>query len=250
MSSGQQWDPASYARNARFVAELGESLIEWLAPRAGERVLDLGCGDGALSQRLVALGCRVTGVDASPAFVDAASAAGLDARVMDGQALAFAPEFDAVFSNAALHWMKDPDAVIDGVRRALLPGGRFVAEFGGRGNVASIVDALGTVLARRGIDARSLNPWYFPGPDEYRARLAAGGLDVRRIELFERPTPLPGAIEDWLKTFAGTFLAPLPEPERAGALDELRAALAPALQRDDGSWFADYVRLRVVAFRP
>jgi len=250
VASTQDWDPDAYARNARFVADLGASLFDWLEPRAGERILDLGCGDGVLTRRLADLGCRVTGVDASPAFVEAARAAGLDARVIDGQDLRFADEFDAVFSNAALHWMKRADAVIDGVWRALVPGGRFVAEFGGAGNIAEIVHALEAVLDRRGIKAASLNPWYFPAADEYRARLATRGFDVHRVELFARPTPLPGDITGWLTTFAGAFLSGTHELERAAVLSELRTALAPALQQPDGTWIADYVRLRVVAFKP
>ncbi|MGH7789991.1 MAG: class I SAM-dependent methyltransferase, partial [Candidatus Binatia bacterium] len=146
----QSWDPERYARNARFVAELGAPVVELLAPRAGERVLDLGCGDGALTERLVALGCAVVGVDASPEQIAAARARGLDAHVVPGEGLAFAAEFDAVFSNAALHWMKNADVVIDGVWRALRPGGRFVGECGGAGCVAQIVAALAAALARRG----------------------------------------------------------------------------------------------------
>ncbi|HBZ68323.1 MAG TPA: SAM-dependent methyltransferase, partial [Deltaproteobacteria bacterium] len=183
MSSAQTWDPERYARNARFVSDLGQPVLELLAPQPGERVLDLGCGDGVLTEKLVALGCSVVGVDASRPQVSAARARGLDAHVMDGQALAFEREFDAVFSNAALHWMRDRDAVIRGVGRALRPGGRFVGEFGGHGCVAKIVAAIEATLARRGIDAARLNPWYFPTPDEYAARLAAGGFEVGFIAL-------------------------------------------------------------------
>jgi trans-aconitate methyltransferase len=133
----QHWDPARYQRNAGFVAALGQPVVELLAPRSGERILDLGCGDGALTE-VLARDARVTGVDASAEQVGAARARGLDAHVADGTRLGFAAEFDAVFSNAALHWMRDPDAVIDGVWRVLKPGGRFVGECGGAGNVATV----------------------------------------------------------------------------------------------------------------
>jgi trans-aconitate methyltransferase len=239
---GQRWDPQAYATNARFVAELGEPVVALLAPRPGERILDLGCGDGALTEKLAALGCSVVGVDASPEQIAAARARGLDARVMDGQRLAVAQEFDAVFSNAALHWMKDPDAVIAGVAHALKPGGRFVGEMGGAGNIRGIVLALTAALARRGL-APEL-PWYFPSAEEYRAKLEAAGFAVEEIALFPRPTPLPGDIAEWLQTFAGATLARLPEPERAPFIGEVRAALAPHLRQPDGSWSVDYVRLR------
>src|SRR2546425_9581809 len=150
--TAQRWDPEGYARHARFVADLGMPVVELLAPRAGERILDLGCGDGALTERLVAMGCRVVGVDGSAEQVAAAQARGLDAQVMDGEHLAFAAEFDAVFSNAAMHWMKRADDVIVGVWRALVPGGRFVAELGGHGCVATVEAAPVVALAPRGLD--------------------------------------------------------------------------------------------------
>ena len=165
----QSWDPARYARTARFVSELGAPLLELLAPRAGERILDLGCGDGDLTVKLAELGCKVVAVDASAAQVAAARARGLDARVADGQQLDFEGGFDGVFSNAALHWMRDPDAVIAGVWRALTPGGRFVGEMGGAGNVTLITAALVAALEARGLDGQAAHPWYFPTPEAYRA---------------------------------------------------------------------------------
>ncbi len=246
----QTWDPQGYDRHARFVSDLGMSVVEWLAPQSGERILDLGCGDGALTAKLVALGCRVVGVDASLPFLRAARALGLDVLQMDGQVLAFAGGFDAVFTNAALHWMKRPDDVLDGAWRALRPGGRLVGEFGGQGNVAAIVGALHRGLARRGLDPVQIDPWYMPGVDEYRARLEARGFAVRRIALIPRPTPLPGDLLGWLETFAQAFAAALPFTERSAYLDKVRAEAAPALRAPDGRWVADYVRLRFEATRP
>ena len=246
----QSWDPERYARNARFVADLGAPVVELLAPRAGERVLDLGCGDGALTERLVELGCEVVGVDASAEQIAAARARGLDARVLPGEALAFAAEFDAVFSNAALHWMKNADVVIDGVWRALRPGGRFVGECGGDGCVAQIVAALATALARRGLDAAALNPWYFPTTEDYGARLTARGFAVESIALIPRPTPLPGEIDGWLETFAESFTAAVAPAARPAFLAEVRDALRPRLCDAAGQWTADYVRLRFRATKP
>ncbi len=154
MTHSQTWDPERYARNARFVADLGAPVLELLAPQAGECILDLGCGDGVLTAKLAAMGCDVIGVDASTPQIEAARKLGVDARVIDGENLAFANEFDAVFSNAALHWMRNPDKVIAGVYRALRPQGRFVAEFGGHGCVAKIKTALVEALNRRGISGR------------------------------------------------------------------------------------------------
>lgn len=245
----QRWDPERYQRNAAFVAELGAPLLELLAPRPGERILDLGCGDGALTERLAAI-ATVLGVDGSANQVAAARARGLEASVMDGARLAFHGEFDAVFSNAALHWMRDPDAVIDGVWRALKPGGRFVAECGGAGNVAAIVAALMAALDRRGIDGRAAMPWYFPAPAEYGARLERRGFTVDTLALIPRPTPLPGALGAWLDTFAESFLAAVPAAERPAVKREVEAALRPSLLGPDGIWIADYVRLRFAAHKP
>ena len=243
---GQEWQAGRYAVNARFVAELGGPVVELLDPRPSERILDLGCGDGVLTKRLADMGCAVVGVDAGPDMIRAAVDLGLDARVVDGHALGFEREFDAVFSNAALHWMRrDPGAVVAGVARALKPGGgRFVGEFGGHGNVAAITVALLAVLARRGLDGMTAYPWYFPTPEAYRARLEAHGFAVERIELIPRPTSLPTGMSAWLDTFSEPFLKLLPEDERAAAKDEAVALLAPALRDERHGWIADYVRLR------
>src|SRR6266849_4306388 len=156
----QSWKADRYAQHAHFVPALGQPVLDLLKPSPGERILDLGCGDGVLTEKIVAAGATVVGLDAAPDMVTAAKHRGLDARLIDGMNLRFNREFDAVFSNAALHWMKsDPDAVIAGVARALKPGGRFVAEMGGHGCVAAITVALITVLQRRGIETDAI-PWY------------------------------------------------------------------------------------------
>jgi SAM-dependent methyltransferase len=243
----QHWDPERYQRQAGFVATLGEAVLEWLAPQPGERILDLGCGDGVLTEKLVAAGAEVVGVDASAEQVAAACARGLDARAVDGERLSFDREFDAVFSNAALHWMRNPEAAIDGVRRALRPGGRFVGEFGGKDNVATIVGALVAALDIRGLDATAVHPWYFPDESEYRARLEKHGFVVERIERFVRPTPLPGELGGWLETFAESFLRAVAPADRPALIAEVAAATAATLRDADGCWHVDYVRLRFAA---
>ena len=246
----QTWNPDQYARTARFVADLGLPVVDLLDPQPGERILDLGCGDGALTEKLAALGCQVVGVDSSPAQAAAAQARGLDARVIDAQHLPFEAEFDAVFSNAALHWMRQPEAVITGVWRALEPGGRFVGELGGAGNIALVLEALAAVLARRSVDLQPISPWYFPDENEYRSKLEQAGFVVTSIEQFPRPTPLPGDVGDWLETFAGSFLDLFPGNQRAQVIDELRELLRPRLLNGEGVWVLDYVRLRFAATKP
>lgn len=248
--TSQSWDPEGYQRNAGFVSALGEPLIGLLQPAVGERVLDLGCGDGTLTLKLAASGIDVVGVDSSPAQIAAATARGLEAYVMDARQIRFQGEFDAVFSNAALHWVREPELVAERVFAALRPGGRFVGEMGGKGNIATICRGLQAALARRGLDGEALFPWYFPDVEKYSAVLTGAGFRVAHAELFERPTPLPTDMTGWLETMAGPFLAGVGEAERPAFLAEVVEDLAPDLRDADGRWTADYVRLRFAAIRP
>lgn len=246
----QTWEPEGYARHARFVSDLGAPVVELLAPRAGERILDLGCGDGVLTKKLQDLGCTVVGIDGSAAQVEAAKKLGVDARVMSALELSFVDEFGAVFSNAVLHWIKDADRVIAGVWRALKLGGRFVAECGGYGCVAKIEAALVAALERRGVDGWAANPWYFPTVEDYRSRLETRGFRVDYIALIPRPTPLPGDIDGWLATFAQSFTSALPASDRPGFIHHVKEMLRPQLCDATGHWTADYVRLRFSATKP
>jgi len=248
-SREQSWSSESYRRDAGFVSELGAEVLGWLAPRPGERILDLGCGDGALTARLAEAGSEVVGIDMSADFLAAARARGLDARRINGEELEFDAEFDAVFSNAAMHWMLDQDRVIAGVAAALKPGGRFVGEFGGHGNVAAIVTALTSVARRYGLDEHLAHPWVFPTPGEHEARLRAGGFTVRRIALIPRPTPLKTGMRAWLEIFRKPMFEQLPPSKRGAVLDEVCDLLRPGLCDDAGNWTADYVRLRFEAVR-
>jgi SAM-dependent methyltransferase len=247
MSAAQTWDPVNYARNARFVSDLGSAVLELLAPKPGERILDLGCGDGALTQKLVDLGCEVVAVDSSAPQVEAARNRGLDAHVISGETLPYQEEFDAVFSNAVLHWIKNADAMISAVYRSLRPGGRFVAECGGYGCVHKIRTALVQALDRRGIDGERRVPWYFPTPGDYATRLERRGFRVDSIALIPRPTTLPGDIIPYLETFAQSFFQGFSDADRAEYLQEVRAVLESQLRESSGAWVADYVRLRFAA---
>ncbi|MCZ6893015.1 MAG: methyltransferase domain-containing protein [Gammaproteobacteria bacterium] len=250
MMPQQTWNPDKYARHAGFVAELGGDLIEMLAPARGEMILDLGCGDGALTAKLLSLGCRVLAIDSSAEQVAAAAARNLDAQVVDAEAMTYEAAFEGVFSNAALHWMKRPEAVIDGVWRALRPAGRFVGEMGGARNVQAVVDAVTKVLGERGVDAAACNPWFFPDETTYRKLLQDQGFDVEFMQLFPRPTPLDGDIVHWLKLFTQSFVADVDESEHEGIYCAVSAQLETTLRDDDGNWFVDYVRLRFKAIKP
>lgn len=247
----QEWDAERYRRDAAFVPALGSAILDWLQPRPGERILDLGCGDGTLSLRLAGAGAVVVGVDSAPDMVRAAREKGIDARRLDARALPFEAEFDAVFSNAVLHWIRDGmEEVLAGVARALRPGGRFVGEMGGFGNVAAITTALLAVLERRGVDGRGVLPWSFPGPEGWRQRLVRAGFEVGRLELVPRPTRLEAGMGAWLDLFAAPFFAALPADQRAAAREEAVRLLEPSLRDEAGVWYADYVRLRFLATRP
>jgi len=241
--STQHWNAHDYAIDAGFVPVLGGAVARLLDPQRGERILDLGCGDGVLSFDLALSGATLTGVDSSPELIGGARARGIDARLMDAHAMTFDRCFDAVFSNAALHWMREPDRVIDGVRRALRGGGRFVAEMGGHGNVATVTSALQAALCSNG-HAVPAFPWYFPTADAYADRLRAHGFQVRYIECLPRPTVLPTGMHGWLRTFASPFLAGLDAGQRQRVIDDTVALLAPTQRDAHGQWTADYVRLR------
>lgn len=245
----QTWDPLAYERNGAFVHGLAGGVLEWLGAQPGEYILDLGCGDGQLTLRLKDAGAHVLGVDASAEMVAAARVRGVEAEQAEAERLPFREgTFDAVFSNAALHWVRGQDAMLAQVHRVLKPGGRFVAEMGGHGNIAAIQVALIAVLQRYGFGDREVGVNYYPTAESYRERMKRHGFRVEQMALIPRPTKLAeDGMEGWLNTFRRGVLDGLPEDARENVLKETTELLAPVLRDEAGDWTADYVRLRFVA---
>ncbi|MFN3387725.1 MAG: class I SAM-dependent methyltransferase [Allosphingosinicella sp.] len=258
VNQSSRWSPSDYATNAAFVPALGAAALDLLAPQPGELILDLGCGDGTLTQKIASTGARVLGLDASQEMVDAARAKGVDAFVADAQALDLEAQalrfgcFDAAFSNAALHWMLDPDAVASGVFKVLKPGGRFVGEMGGEGNIAAQRHGIREELSARGYPVPPADPQWYPGVEEFVRLYACAGFGEIQAHLIARPTPLPNGVAAWVKTFRSGWMdvAQVPEEAREEVALAIEARLQPVLQQADGSWVADYVRLRFSMRKP
>lgn len=244
IASTSRWDAADYARVGRFVSDLGEAALDLLDPKMGERILDVGCGDGALTHKIVERGADVVGVDNSPELVAAARAIGLDVLEMDAADMTFDAEFDAAFSNAALHWMLDKDRVAQATFRALKPGGRLVGEMGGDGNLANLRHTLDAELVARGypppLDASN---WY-PSVEDFAAVYEAAGFTQVDARLIERPTPMPNGIGQWVTTFRRGWL------DRAGVPEDERAEIGEAVAETVGTNNADFVRLRFIMRKP
>jgi trans-aconitate methyltransferase len=246
-----KWDAGLYDAKHAFVWEKAKGVVELLAAKPGERILDLGCGTGTLTAEIAASGAAVIGVDRSPEMIDEARRKfpALHFEVCDARSLKFSAQFDAVFSNAALHWIPEAARVVEGVSRALESGGRFVAEFGGHGNVHNVVLALETALSQLGISADGANPWYYPSIAEYATLLEQHGLEAREAVLFERPTKLEDGergLATWITMFGESFLCRVPESQRDDFLRAAETAARPALWKSD-HWELDYRRLRIAA---
>lgn len=251
MAQGSKWDAGLYDDKHSFVWKMAEGLLELLAAQPGEKILDIGCGTGHLTAKIAASGALVTGVDRSPEMVRQAREAypGIRFEVGDAMEIPLDDEFDAAFSNATLHWIKEPERVAAEIARLLRPGGRFVVEFGGERNIAALVGATERAWTKLQSPGPMPNPWYYPSLGEYAVVLEEQGLAVTYGLLFERPTPLEegeDGLPNWLRMFGGAIFEGLSEKQRDEFIGEtVREARAELFQ--DGQWVIDYRRLRVVA---
>ena len=247
------WNAGLYDDKHSFVWKLAAGLIELLAVQPGERILDVGCGTGHLTAKLAEAGALVTGIDRSPEMIRQAKGKypQLRFQVMDARQIAFAEPFDAVFSNATLHWIQEQERVIEGVARSLRPGGRFVAEFGGKGNTAHFLAAASRAWLRLGLPGAMPHPWFYPSIAEYAALLEDCGFEVTYASLFDRPTPLedgPRGLRNWMAMFGGVFLEALSDSQREELKDAVESEARPALFHDS-QWDMDYRRLRIATRR-
>ena len=254
--SNYDWNSSLYQNKHDFVWKYGENLLEILKPQQEESILDLGCGTGQLTAKIAEAGAEVIGIDSSQKMIEQAQKnyPQIKFQVADARKFELPNPVDAVFSNATLHWIPETDAnkVINCINKILKTGGRFVAEFGGKGNVESIVQAVSIALEKIGFENPSeLNPWYFPSISEYATKLENIGFEVVYSNLFYRPTLLQdkeAGLANWIKMFAGNFLKELSEKEINQVIDDVEKQLKPKLYQE-GNWFADYRRIQVKAIK-
>ena len=242
------WDANKYNKHANFVSKLALPLIDLLEPKEGEKILDLGCGDGTLALEILKYGANVECVDLSQEMVKKAKEKGLDAKVMSATNLSYTNKFDAIFSNAVLHWVKDAKLAVKNIAKALKSGGRFITEFGGEGNVKAIVDAMQEVFKNNKEYKEFENPWYFPSVNEYKKLLEDEGFEVDYIKLIPRPTPIDD-ISNWLELFTNGLTKHLNKEQEQKFRDEVKKLLKPKLYNQKDGWVADYVRIRVKAVK-
>ena len=248
MQETNSWNPDEYKKHTSFVSELALPVVDLLDPKVGERVLDLGCGDGTLALEIERRGAKVLGVDLSEEMVQKAKESGIEAMVASVTALPFAEEFDAIFSNAMLHWVKQSDLAIVNIAKALKSGGRFVAEFGGEGNAHHLVKAMELAFQKHPEFGEFVNPWYFPSPAEYKTKLENNGFKVEYIELIPRPTPMQD-VGKWLEIFANGVTAHLSKEQFELFKDECKKYLKEHIYSQRDGWVIDYVRLRLKAVK-
>jgi trans-aconitate methyltransferase len=251
VAQNPQWNAGLYDEKHSFVWKMAGGLLDLLEAKPGECILDLGCGTGHLTSQIAATGAKVVGVDRSPDMIQQAREKfpALHFELMDARDIVFPRPFDAVFSNATLHWIREPERVVGGIAKILRPGGRFVAEFGGKGNVGELLAAVTRTWAKLRLPGPAPNPWYYPSVAEYSGVLELHGLEVTYANLFDRPTPLEDGdrgLRNWLEMFGGSLLDKLSPDNRERALATVEQESRPALLRD-GHWVMDYRRLRVVA---
>lgn len=242
------WNAKKYNKHADFVSALGMPVVDLLNPQEQEYILDLGCGDGTLGVELEKLGAKVLAVDLSADMVAKSKEKGLDAYVMSATELPYKEEFDAVFSNAVLHWVKDARLAVEHVYDALKNEGRFVAEFGGHGNIEQIRLAMKEVFETKEEYGAFNDPWFFPSEETYRNILEEQGFEVKYIEIIPRPTPIDD-IANWLDVFVNGIIGHLTNEQQITFKKEVREILKEKIYSQEEGWVADYVRIRVEAYK-
>ncbi|MES2416995.1 MAG: methyltransferase domain-containing protein [Bacteroidota bacterium] len=247
------WDSNLYNKQHHFVSDYGADVLQWLAAKANEQILDVGCGTGQLAAQIAASGASVLGIDASADMIASARSAypNLTFEVADGTKLAYHESFDAIFSNATFHWIENQDALVGGLFKSLKPGGRLVAEFGGKGNIKSITAAITQAADRLNLAALvTTNFWFFPSVSTYTSLLESNGFEVEQAWLFDRPTPLIGenGMYAWINQFAQYAFKKL-NAEQAESIKHLAVEILKPNYFINGIWVADYKRLRIKAIK-
>ena len=244
--STNKWNAENYNKHADFVSNLALPVVDLLNPKENEKILDLGCGDGTLAVEIEKFNTKVIAVDLSESMVEKTKEKEIEAYVMSATELPFEDEFDAVFSNAVLHWVKEPETAITKISNALKTNGRFIAEFGGYGNIKYLTDAMQEVFDKNKEYGEFNNPWYFSKDTDYKQILEANGFEVEYIELIPRPTKVDD-IANWLDIFANGIVSHLTKEQQSSFKQEVREILKPKIYSDKDGWMADYVRLRLKA---
>ena len=243
-----QWNPNTYNKHTAFVSQLALPVVDLLDPKVGEKILDVGCGEGTLAMEIERRGAKVVGVDMSAEMIEQCQAKGIEAHVGSATNLPYEEAFDAVFSNAMLHWVKDAGTAVQNIAKSLKSGGRFVCEFGGEGNAFHLVNAMQEVFAKHPEFGEFNNPWYFPSVEEYTKLLKSEGFEVKYAKLIPRPTPMDD-IMHWLDIFANGVTEHLNAEQFETFKVECRDILKYKIYSDEGSWMLDYVRLRIDAVK-
>lgn len=245
----QNWNAEQYQKGASFVSRLGTPVLELLAPESGEKILDLGCGDGTLTSQIQNRNCEVLGIDSSASMIAKAREKGLKARVLSAENIDYHCQFDAVFTNAVLHWVDDIDAVVTKVHHALKVNGRFIGEFGGKGNIEALISQISVTFSEFPEFGEFNNPWYFPSTEEFSSVLERSRFQIQYIELIPRPTTLKSGINSWLKIFTNSITEGLSVEQKKIFITEVTKKLKPLIFSETEGWIADYVRIRFKAIK-
>ncbi len=251
-TNGNIWKVNLYNKKHAFVYQYGEELICFLDPKPDELILDLGCGSGQLTNEIAKTGAEVIGIDSSEEMIQYArnEYPELQFFVKDATDFQFKKPFDAIFSNAVLHWVTDKKSAVLTMYNNLKKGGRLVVEFGGKGNVDAIIKGIKKALVDKGyIQNSKIEKWFFPSVSEYTGLLEENGFEVQYAHLFDRPTELVDdkiGLKEWIEMFGASFFIGIPEKDKNEILEEVKKNVWNKCFKD-GKWYADYRRIRIIA---